>query len=146
MRALLRSRSTSPIYWFAGVALLLMLPTGCGGIGATQGVEYQLTTDEAINLVEEALVRTGFTGNAVIDRLEGNRVRVEALLERDRASETGGALQQQMTVLIEPADADGRVRIRAEQSEARGGSYAGQSGPNYRRSFYRNLNLLVDRS
>lgn len=137
-------RSALPAHWAAGVILLLMLGTGCAGIGSTQGVEYRLTTDEAIDLVEEALIRTGFTSNAIIDRLDGNRVRIEALLERDRAGETGGALQQQMTVLIEPAE-DGVVRVRAEQSEARGGSYAGQAGTNYRRSFYRTLDLLAER-
>jgi len=134
------------IRWAAGLVLLLMLGAGCAGLGSTQGATYQLTTDEAIDLVEEALVRTGFTRNTVVDRLEGERVRIEALLERDRAGETGGALQQLMTVLIEPAEADGVVRVRAEQSEERGGSYGGQAGTNYRRSFYRTLDMLAERS
>ncbi len=140
------ARSISSIRWAVGLVLLLMLGAGCAGLGSTQGAEYQLTTDEAIDRVEEALVRTGFTRSTVVDRLAGDRVCIEALLERDRAGKTGGALQQQMTVLIEPAEAEGVVRGRAEQSKERDGSYGGQAGTNYRRSFYRTLDLLAERS
>lgn len=146
MSILPRARRAAAIRWVGGLALLLLLGTGCAGLGSTQGAEYQLATDEAVALVEEALLRTGFTRNTVIDRLPGDRIRIEALLERDRAGETGGALQQQMTVLIAPAEADGAVHIRAEQSEARGGSYGGQAGTNYRRSFYRTLDRLAEGS
>jgi len=129
----------------ASLLLVAALLTGCAGLGASQGPTYQLSTDDAIDLVEEALVRTGFTRDTVIDRMDGDRARVSALLERDRAGETGGSLWHRMAVVIEPAE-EGYVRIHAEETEQSGGSFAGQSGSNHRRSFYRTLEQLIERA
>ncbi len=113
---------------------------GCAGIGASQSQTYSASTDEAVDIVEDALVRTGFSHGLEVEYLDEGQRRVRGVRQADRS---GGTVRSEMVITIEPGEEEGTVEIAARQNN-RSGHYAGQQEEDLRDSFFRTLNLLME--